>query len=605
MNTRRAGRWLTAAMLACLGLAATPAAGLAMPAVGGVAAVDSVGQIADPNPALINPAATCSLTIHKVLGAGLDPAAYPADGGELTLPPSATPLPGVVFTIAQVQGVDLTTNAGWAAALAYSGDIAAARANLGPATTLAPTGPDGRVVAAGLPIGLYLVHEVGLPTTGGGVDPALSPVADFLVTLPMTNPDTRASWLYDVHVYPKNSRSTITKTVADGNLGVDSQDAPVAGRVLTYTLAADIPGGGLRAFGGQCVRDGRVDTGPGRDAAGFTATGMCASGATYVGVAAGAAYRIIDDLATMPVPGSNPPRTTADYLEFVAADWTGTVGVVLEGAAVTTLVATTAGAPGAGDYILTQEPSRIVVELTDRGLAALAAAEALDPATRVVVTVQARVRAEVVEATTQSTGVLHGAQVGFVLRLPNRAVLVPSGTTTGQVVSGTVVTVFATLVVRKTDAANSSPVRGAVFTLYRTREDALVRRNPLAVSAPTDAAGMTQIPGLHATDYQNDAFDTDSYWLVESTVPEGYVGTTDPIQVRILQDGTTVAADGSVGVTVLNRRGEQPPPPPPPDLPHTGAELASQLAVAGFLILGGIVLAVLARRRADEHEADR
>lgn len=44
-----------------------------------------------------------------------------------------------------------------------------------------------------------------------------------------------------------------------------------------------------------------------------------------------------------------------------------------------------------------------------------------------------------------------------------------------------------------------------MFTLYRTRDDAAAGRDPLAVSAPTTSAGMTQFAGLHVTEYQNDA----------------------------------------------------------------------------------------------------
>jgi fimbrial isopeptide formation D2 family protein/LPXTG-motif cell wall-anchored protein len=54
------------------------------------------------------------------------------------------------------------------------------------------------------------------------------------VTLPLTDPDDRDEWLYDVHVYPKNAVTTATKTVED------SEDIKL-GDAIEWTITADVP----------------------------------------------------------------------------------------------------------------------------------------------------------------------------------------------------------------------------------------------------------------------------------------------------------------------------------------------------------------------------
>ncbi|QOT17945.1 SpaH/EbpB family LPXTG-anchored major pilin [Paenarthrobacter sp. YJN-5] len=146
-----------------------------------------------------------------------------------------TPLPGVEFTIQQVNILDLSTNAGWEAANNLShvfdpfnatGSISGAGYTLGTAVSQT-TAADGTALFPNLPVGLYLVTETSVPA---GVTPA----APFLVTIPTTDPDIQNNWLYDVDVYPKNSVSSAEKSVKD------APDVKL-GDQIDFTILGDIP----------------------------------------------------------------------------------------------------------------------------------------------------------------------------------------------------------------------------------------------------------------------------------------------------------------------------------------------------------------------------
>lgn len=538
MNHSRAARWASALALAVIGLGA-PSPATAQP-VAPAAIAPAAVAVPAADPGLIPDGATGSLTIHKLLLDDDEPAGAPGDGRAADLPPGAEPLPGVVFTARQVTGVDLTTAEGWRLAAAYQSGTATLTPDLlGPTATSAPTDASGVTVLGELPVGLYLVHEAEVLGADGRPDPSVLPGRDFLVTVPMTDPEHPEGWLYDLHVYPKNSRVTIAKSVADGDAGVAGRDAPVAGRVLSYTLRADIPAGGVAAFDGH--------------------------------------YEIVDDLAAAVVPGSDPVRHSADYLELTAPDWPGSVRVSLTGGAGGELTACASPAATACDYVLTLTPASVSVSMTERGLGRLAAADAAAPLAQVEVVLAARVRPTVGPPT-----------LGSVLVLPNTAVLVPSGSADCAITSNTVRTVFAALRLHKVDAASGDSLAGAGFTLYRTRDDALAGRDPLAVTALTGADGMALISGVHVTDFADDAPASYGYWLVESTAPDGYTGLSAPIEVRLSSDGTTALADGTGGFPVPNTKG---------GLAWTGADVRWLLLLGiGLVVLGGL-FGLLARRR--------
>ncbi|MDQ0737024.1 SpaH/EbpB family LPXTG-anchored major pilin [Arthrobacter agilis] len=159
-------------------------------------------------PGNINPDIPRTLTIHK-FALGPENGQQIGTGQEVTVP--GTPLAGATFTAAQVQGVDLTTPGGWTTVSSLTPATAASRVNTA-GTYTATTGSDGVARfndGASLPLGLYLVTETKLPTG------ATNPAAPFLVTLPFPTGSDGApanQWIYDVHAYPKNAVTDLTKT---------------------------------------------------------------------------------------------------------------------------------------------------------------------------------------------------------------------------------------------------------------------------------------------------------------------------------------------------------------------------------------------------------
>ncbi|GAB2464515.1 SpaH/EbpB family LPXTG-anchored major pilin [Xylanimonas ulmi] len=212
-NTTRRGLLRTAVVALAGALALASGAGAA--------------HAADPSP-VIDPAAKGSITIHKF---DHPTTALPHDGTEVTTGLEGfSPINDVEFTVQQVLGengaYDLTTNAGWTALESLTPEIAK-NGPFGSSTTITTgTDVDGVAVAGNLPVGVYLVTETKPPV-------GAAPVAPFLVTVPIMNPTTKSAWLYDVHVYPKNSIVGATKTVDD--------EPTTLFHNVVWTILADIP----------------------------------------------------------------------------------------------------------------------------------------------------------------------------------------------------------------------------------------------------------------------------------------------------------------------------------------------------------------------------
>ncbi|MFC7581149.1 SpaH/EbpB family LPXTG-anchored major pilin [Schaalia naturae] len=173
-----------------------------------------------------------TLTIHKYAGLQGDQ----GDGTEQTIDTSThEPLEGVEFTVTPVTGlgadaIDLATYAGWDLidGVTVEDVLDTTKGYTFGTPTTVTTDEFGEAELTTLPIGLYLVQE-----TGHGANPIVSEAAPFLVTLPL--PQGEGSWLYDVHVYPKNQLlDEPTKTVAD-------PAAPVLGSSVTWTISATVP----------------------------------------------------------------------------------------------------------------------------------------------------------------------------------------------------------------------------------------------------------------------------------------------------------------------------------------------------------------------------
>ena len=160
-----------------------------------------------------------SITIHKYEYNGKGNTATGADGE--TAPTDAKPLGGVTFEIYKVQNnawlekyyngdktIDISK---LSADKYYTKDSSTGKITvngtpaLAPVQTITTNAVTGVATASGLDLGLYLVVETKAP------DKVTAPVEPFLVSVPMTriadNGTTNklTDWIFDVHVYPKNS----------------------------------------------------------------------------------------------------------------------------------------------------------------------------------------------------------------------------------------------------------------------------------------------------------------------------------------------------------------------------------------------------------------
>jgi LPXTG-motif cell wall-anchored protein len=150
-----------------------------------------------------------SLTVHKY---ALGPNSPQQAGTGQQLPAGTnlgTPLAGAVFTATQVAGVDLTTPEGWTIAGNLTPQTAANRLSTTTFTSTASASNGTATFPSDMPIGLFYVQETVLPAE------ATNPTAPFLVSLPLPTGSQGApanQWIYDVHVYPKNAVTELTKT---------------------------------------------------------------------------------------------------------------------------------------------------------------------------------------------------------------------------------------------------------------------------------------------------------------------------------------------------------------------------------------------------------
>ena len=210
-STRRLTRWAVAA------------AGVLSFGLLGVAAPASAANDG-PN---LDTGRTGSITVHKFE----EPAAGGVvhDGSQLSEEATADlkALGGVEFTVRQITSIDLTENSGWEDIEGLDAtDVVEPRYSLGDAKTVT-TDREGVARFSELAVGAYLVEETN---TGG--NPIAHRAEPFLVSVPLPAEDN--TWIYDVHVYPKNSVTSIAKTV-------DDAAAAGLGDRVTWTVTVDVP----------------------------------------------------------------------------------------------------------------------------------------------------------------------------------------------------------------------------------------------------------------------------------------------------------------------------------------------------------------------------
>lgn len=234
------------------------AAGLTFAGSAGIAAQDAMAQTMNNEPAVATDVldagtigdAPAKLTIHKMV----NPTELRNATGETDKDASGKPLPGVKFTAQKING-DITDQAIFndIAKLANDRDVAGAKkrgleGNLYEGTT----DGDGKISWEGMPVGAYLVEEVSAPEVKSPETETYVLGQPFIVFLPMTTPKGDG-WNRDVHVYPKNSMAKVSKTVVDQDKNTKSDGAGESGKpgflgarpaenaVVEYTLDGVVP----------------------------------------------------------------------------------------------------------------------------------------------------------------------------------------------------------------------------------------------------------------------------------------------------------------------------------------------------------------------------
>lgn len=173
----------------------------------------------------IDPYEKSSITIHKSSGTPVD---GEDNGGEEVTGIGNPSLDGVSFKACKVDGLNIQEHGDWATITELDETIQADPKHVFPTTGFdgisvsdscltGTTNANGEIYWGGIDQAVYYVEETSAPEN------VVERVLPFLVTVPMSN-NTDNSWIYNVHVYPKNAVTEITKTAIDpGNIGVGAE----------------------------------------------------------------------------------------------------------------------------------------------------------------------------------------------------------------------------------------------------------------------------------------------------------------------------------------------------------------------------------------------
>jgi fimbrial isopeptide formation D2 family protein/LPXTG-motif cell wall-anchored protein len=179
----------------------------------------------------INTDATGSIVIHKHEHQVGDDAQAGNPNGDSNI--TSPGVDGVTFTAFKLDGLDLTKQADWEklADLTANADCSgtnAAGITKGAVAGEATTANGGQATISELDVAAYLVCETGATPESNVIDHA----TPFIVTIP--RPDN-GGWIYNVHAYPKNGVTDITKeVVTPATYGLGTViDFPVTTKVPT------------------------------------------------------------------------------------------------------------------------------------------------------------------------------------------------------------------------------------------------------------------------------------------------------------------------------------------------------------------------------------
>lgn len=539
----------TAAIAVAAGLTLAGSAGIATDAIAQTMNSDAVATAPGVPDASSIPSGNVKLTINKrVNPTELRPANGEADSGA-----SGKALPGVGFTAEKID-VDITKqeNFNKVAELANKRDIASAE-ELGvkPAQTFDDTDENGQT-SLDLPVGAYIIRETKTPSTD---TETYVPAEPFIVFLPMTNKEG-TGWNTDVQVYPKNSMAKVSKTVVDEGKNTLSNEAkgkegepgylgprPAENAVVNYTL------------------DGLVPAAPeGRELKNVTLTD-----------ASNSAELQWDTTNNAFIEGVYVVRG-GEEVSIDAANYS---------------VNTEAAVPTTNADGLAAGANQAFTVTVDAKGAGLKPGE----------TVRVKVKATMLKDDAASKGIENSVRESFVFRNPNTgAEDEPKETPDDKVV-----TYVGNISVYKRGDENKA-LAGAEFQIGKCNSDKSGLDGDAIQTGITDADGNLTFPGLHVTDYVNDAEDTvANYCVVETKAPEGYAtpkGKAATTEITLTREtanalnkektafdaaaAKNVIANGAVVDNVKKTT---------PTLPATGGMGVLIIVLAGLAIIGGGVYA--------------
>lgn len=145
----------------------------------------------------------------------------------------------------------------------------------------------------------------------------------------------------------------------------------------------------------------------------------------------------------------------------------------------------------------------------------------------------------------------------------------------------------------KTEEGSETPLKGAEFELYRcagteTQADQLNDQQKISIDGTskwkTADDGTVLIDGIHVTDVEDDSKKIEnSYCLVETKAPRGFVATNEVHSFKLTSDETKLNADSPLQLEkkIENKRSDM------PQLPLTGGMGIGILGALAVLVAGG------------------
>ena len=490
-----------------------------------------------------------TLTINK----RVNPTELRDATGEADAAASGQPLAGVGFT-AERLNVDITNQANFNRVAEFANDRnpQGARSAFGTeqAVTLNDTDANGQTTAT-LPVGAYVITETKAPATEGGE--TYVPAEPFIVFLPMTNSEG-TGWNRDVQVYPKNSYAKVTKTVTDEGKNAQSNGQGEEGQ----------PG----FLGARPAENAEVT---------YTLDGV---------VPAAPENRVLNTLTLTDASNSAELQWGDDFIQGVYVVRNGEeVAIAPENYTVNR----TADVPTTNTDGLAAGANQAFTVTVDAQGAGLQPGE----------TVRVRVNATMLGDDAASKGIENSVRESFVFRNPSTG----TDDEPRETPDDKVVTYVGNISVHKRGDENAA-LAGAEFQIGTCNADQSGIEGDAIQTGVTDAEGNLTFPGLHVTDYVNDAEVTDAvadYCVVETRAPEGYALPQGEDAVRAIALTRTTAnalnaertafdaaaAENVIsnGAVIDNVRKTT------PTLPSTGGMGVLVLALAGLAIIAGGVYA--------------